>query len=162
MQVASNSSQHVELMLQEGCTDQSSSLVVYSTIEVDAIQLAMSGEDPSRIPILPLGFVIVPVELSSDDNATANGSSPIPTSGTRKPSCLLTVGLQVLVSTIPSAKLSISSVTAIHNHLNNTVQQVLAALGGGTSTAACTNNGGSGSSSGADPGATTTSTAGPK
>ncbi|PON43810.1 Octamer-binding transcription factor [Parasponia andersonii] len=155
--VANNSSQHVELMLQESCTDLSGSLVVCATVDVDAIQLTMSGEDPSRIPILPLGFVMVPVELSSDDNsAAANGLSPVPASAFGKPSCLLTVGLQVLVSTIPSANPSLPSINAINNHLNNTVQQIMAALGGGTSTATTgVDNGGSGSSSGADLGTTT-------
>ncbi|KAJ4728594.1 Homeobox-leucine zipper family protein [Melia azedarach] len=142
--VASNSSQHVELMLQESCTDQCGSLVVYTTIDVDSIQLAMSGGDPSCIPLLPLGFVINPVEpikettsgdgnsISSSEEAAANGKN----SG-----CLLTVGLQVLASTIPSAKLNLSSVTAINNHLCNTVNQITAALSSGSSTSCPDNNG---------------------
>ncbi|KAJ6389007.1 hypothetical protein OIU77_027376 [Salix suchowensis] len=137
--VASNSSQHVELMLQECCTDQSGSLVVYTTVDVESIQLAMSGEDPSCIPLLPLGFVIVPVESSS---AISEGNS-IPSNsedgnGHNNSGCLLTVGLQVLASTIPSAKLSLSSVTAINNHLCTTVNQINAALSNGITTAAAT------------------------
>ncbi|KAE8651429.1 homeobox-leucine zipper protein HDG5 isoform X2 [Cucumis sativus] len=126
--VASNSSQHVELMLQESCTDQSGSLVVYATIDVDSIQLAMSGEDPSCIPLLPIGFSIVPIIGSTIDGHPA----PPPEDGTPNPNsgCLLTVGLQVLASTIPSAKLNLSSVTAINNHLCNTVHQINIALGG--------------------------------
>ncbi|XP_044465562.1 homeobox-leucine zipper protein HDG5-like isoform X2 [Mangifera indica] len=139
--VASNSSQHVELMLQESCTDQSGSLVVYTTIDVDSIQLAMSGEDPSCIPLLPLGFVIVPVEPMKETTSGGEGNSisssedaNIPNSG-----CLLTVGLQVLASTIPSAKLNLSSVTAINNHLCNTVNQIGAALSSGTNIAMAIN-----------------------
>ncbi|XP_038888794.1 homeobox-leucine zipper protein HDG5 isoform X2 [Benincasa hispida] len=126
--VASNSSQHVELMLQESCTDQSGNLVVYATIDVDSIQLAMSGEDPSCIPLLPIGFSIVPVVGSTVDGHLAPPSED----GTANPNsgCLLTVGLQVLASTIPSAKLNLSSVTAINNHLCNTVHQINVALGG--------------------------------
>ncbi|KAH7514954.1 hypothetical protein FEM48_Zijuj11G0145100 [Ziziphus jujuba var. spinosa] len=155
--VASNSSQHVELMLQESCTDQSGSLVVYTTIDVDAIQLAMSGEDPSCIPLLPLGFVIVPVESTSvtttpTTTATmATDGSSVPSSedatgsaATVSSSCLLTVGLQVLASTIPSAKLNLSSVNAINNHLCNTVQQIISALGSPSTT--CTDNGSVGGS----------------
>lgn len=159
MQVASNSSQHAELMLQESCTDQSGSLVVYSTIDVDAIQLAMSGEDPSCIPLLPLGFVIVPVEPTSETtttitNATDGSSVPPSEDGSStghaaataaSSSCLLTVGLQVLASTIPSAKLNLSSVTAINNHLCNTVQQIIGALGNSNSST-CTDNGSVGGS----------------
>lgn len=151
MQVASNSSQHVELMLQESCTDQSGSLVVYTTVDVDSIQLAMSGEDSSCIPLLPLGFVVVPVEPIKQSNTTSgdgngngnvNGNSmsfsPEETNNigvqNNSAGCLLTVGLQVLGSTIPSAKLNLSSVNAINSHLCNTVQQITAALSNGTVT----------------------------
>ncbi|XP_023532954.1 homeobox-leucine zipper protein HDG5-like [Cucurbita pepo subsp. pepo] len=129
--VASNFSQHVELMLQESCTDQSGSLVVFATIDVDSIQLAMSGEDSSSIPLLPIGFSIVPVVDSTADGRLA--SSPPKDGATNaavvNSGCLLTVGLQVLASTIPSAKLNLSSVTAINNQLCNTLHQINAALG---------------------------------
>ncbi|RWW62235.1 hypothetical protein BHE74_00030644 [Ensete ventricosum] len=70
-----NSSHSVELLLQESGTHPSGgSIVVYATIDVDAVQVAMS---------------------------------------------------------VPSAKLNLSSVTAINNHLRNTVQQISAVLGGG-------------------------------
>lgn len=143
MQVASNSSQHVELMLQESCTDQSGSLVVYTTVDVDSIQLAMSGEDPSCIPLLPLGFVIVPVEPIKESNTTSGdgnsmGLSPEEANNigvqNNSAGCLLTIGLQVLGSTIPSAKLNLSSVNAINSHLCSTVQQITAALSNGTGT----------------------------
>ncbi|KAF5735049.1 homeobox-leucine zipper protein HDG5 [Tripterygium wilfordii] len=132
--VSSNSSHHVELMLQESCTDQSGSLVVYTNIDVDSIQLAMSGEDPSFIPLLPLGFVIVPVESTTNNDTTSDGnnnnkSSEDINTGHNSSGCLLTVGMQVLASTIPTAKLNLSSVTAINNHLCNTVHQINAALG---------------------------------
>lgn len=149
MQVASNSSQHVELMLQESCTDQSGSLVVYTTVDVDSIQLAMSGEDPSCIPLLPLGFVIVPVEPIKESNTTSGdgnsmGLSPEEANNigvqNNSAGCLLTVGLQVLGSTIPSAKLNLSSVNAINSHLCSTVQQITAALSNGTGTGCPDNN----------------------
>ncbi|KAK6782906.1 hypothetical protein RDI58_020702 [Solanum bulbocastanum] len=141
--VASNSSQSVELMLQESCTDDSGSLVVYTTVDVDAIQLAMNGEDPSCIPLLPLGFVITPINNGQaninncDNNVSGTDANSSQSSEKRQNlssvqeysgGCLLTVGLQVLASTIPSAKLNLSSVTAINHHLCNTVQQINAAL----------------------------------
>ncbi|KAI8530510.1 hypothetical protein RHMOL_Rhmol11G0064700 [Rhododendron molle] len=143
--VASNSSQNVELMLQESCTDQSGSIVVYATVNVDAIQLAMNTDDPSSIPLLPLGFVITPLPpppTAANNNdelnpipASCDDNGNLPHSG-----CLLTVGLQVLASTIPTAKLNLSSVTAINNLLCNTVHQINDALIGG--------GGGSGGDSG--------------
>jgi len=49
-----NSSQNVELMLQETSTHpDGGSLVVFATVDVDAIQVTMSGEDPSYILLLP-------------------------------------------------------------------------------------------------------------
>ncbi|XP_054825439.1 homeobox-leucine zipper protein HDG5 isoform X2 [Prosopis cineraria] len=134
--VASNSSQSVELVVQESCTDQSGSLVVYATIDVESIQLAMSGEDPSSVALLPQGFHIVPATTSvtninaNSTEASATTVAPPPPlhSSSLNQACLLTVGLQVLASTIPSAKLNLSSVTAINNHLCNTLHQIEAAL----------------------------------
>ncbi|KAI3420573.1 uncharacterized protein J3R85_012655, partial [Psidium guajava] len=131
--VASNSSQHVELMLQESCTDASGSLVVYSTIDVDSIQLAMNGEDPSRLPLLPIGFSIVPFGSESPGSDSGADDNPGPDVCPQGDGCLLTVGLQVLASTIPTAKLNLSSVTAINNHLCTTVHQITAALGSSSS-----------------------------
>ncbi|CAH8278025.1 unnamed protein product [Arabidopsis lyrata] len=116
--VASNSWHNVELMLQESCIDNSGSLIVYSTVDVDSIQLAMNGEDSSSIPILPLGFSIVPV--NPPEGVSVNSNSP--------PSCLLTVGIQVLASNVPTAKPNLSTVTTINNHLCATVNQITSAL----------------------------------
>ena len=126
-QAASNSSQNVELLLQESSTHQlGGSIVVYATIDIDAIQVAMSGEDPSYIPLLPTGFVLLPapspVSSSSDDNSSGGDSSAM--------GCLLTVGMQVLASAVLSAKLNLSSITSINSHLCSAVNQITAALGG--------------------------------
>ncbi|KAK1438324.1 hypothetical protein QVD17_04131 [Tagetes erecta] len=121
--VASNSSQNVELVLQESCTDDSGSLVVYSTVEVDAIKLTMNGEDPSCIPLLPLGFVIIPA-------AGQNPNGGITTANESGGGCLLTVGLQVLANSIPTAKLNLLSANTVNNHIQATVQQIITALGG--------------------------------
>ncbi|KAG0502875.1 hypothetical protein HPP92_002947 [Vanilla planifolia] len=123
----SNSPQNVELLLQESSTHPSAgSLIVYSTIDVDAVQVVMSDEDPSFIPLLPTGFILFPTgpasSSSTSSNTTKNRSS---TSG-----CLLTVGMQVLASAVPSAKLSLSSVTAVNHHLCSTVHQISTTLAG--------------------------------
>ncbi|KAL4281605.1 hypothetical protein GQ457_03G021010 [Hibiscus cannabinus] len=136
--VASNSSQHVELMVQESCTDRSGSLVVYSTVDVDSIQVAMSGEDPSCIPLLPLGFFITPMELVKD----AGIGNTEEANGHMSGGSLLTVGLQVLASTIPTAKINLSSIATINNHLCTTVNQINAALS--SSTLSCPDNGNGG------------------
>lgn len=120
-QVASNSSQNVELVLQESCTDDSGSLVVYSIVNVDDIKLTMNGENPSCIALLPHGFVITPVTQNpnGDINTTGSGGG-----------CLLTVGLQLLANSLPTAKLNLSSANTVNNHIQTTVQQIINALGG--------------------------------
>lgn len=131
---ASNSSQNVELLLQESSTHpDGGSLVVFATVDVDAIQVTMSGEDPSYIPLLPLGFAMFPApnpspaatSASSGNGESSPGNAVEPASG-----CLLTVGMQVLASAVPSAKLNLSSVTAINSHVCNAIQQITTALKG--------------------------------
>ncbi|KAJ4802761.1 Homeobox-leucine zipper protein hdg5 [Rhynchospora pubera] len=125
-QAASNSSQNVGLLIQESSTHlQGGGLVVYAAVEVDAVKAVMNGEDTSFIPLLPSGFVISPaasttVGLISGDQAGHSTSTV---------GCLLTVGTQVLVSADLSSKISLTSVTAINNHICNTVQQISTALG---------------------------------
>ncbi|KAE8731929.1 Homeobox-leucine zipper protein ROC3 [Hibiscus syriacus] len=129
--VASNSSQQVGLMLQESCTDRSGSLVVYSTVDVDSVHLAMNGEDQSCIPLLPLGFFVTPMELIKEAGSTEEAN------GHRSAGSLLTVGLQVLASTVPSAKINLSSIAAINNHLCTAVHQIRAALSSSSSNPSC-------------------------
>lgn len=105
-------------MLQETCTDNSGSLVVYSTVDANAVHLAMNGEDPSRIPLLPLGFSVVPVNQPH----VFEGIS------VNLVSCLLTVAIQVLVSDVTTAGLDVST-TAINNRICSTVNRISSALG---------------------------------
>lgn len=113
-----SSSNNVEWMLQETCTDNSGSLVVYSTVHANAVQLAMSGEDPSRIPLLPLGFSVVPV----------NQPHVVEGISVNLDSCLLTVAIQVLVSNATTATLNLST-TVINNRICSTVYRISSALG---------------------------------
>ncbi|GAB2296415.1 hypothetical protein Dimus_030535 [Dionaea muscipula] len=131
--VGSNSSQNVELMLQESCTDYSGSLIVYTMVEVNYIQLVMSVEDPSCIPLLPIGYSIIPMSSGrtstapvDDVHAQIHGTN---ISNAGAGGCLLTIGHQVHASTVPTAKLNLASVTAITNHIRNAVQQINAVLG---------------------------------
>lgn len=103
-------------MLQETCTDNSGSLVVYSTVDVNAVQLAMNGEDLSNIPLFPLGVSIVPV-------------NPLEGIFVNSPSCLLTVRIEVLTSDVSAARLNLSTVAAINNRIFSTVNQITSALG---------------------------------
>ncbi|KAK9278927.1 hypothetical protein L1049_028508 [Liquidambar formosana] len=125
---AFNTSQNNMLILQESCIDSSGSLVVYCPVDLPAINIAMSGEDPSYIPLLPSGFTISPDGRS--DQGADGASTSSSTHGTlgRSGGSLITVAFQILVSSLPSAKLNLESVTTVNNLIGTTVQQIKAAL----------------------------------
>lgn len=107
-----NASESTMLILQESCTSPSGALVVYAPIDIPAINVVMSGEDPSRVPLLPSGFAII-----SDEGEVSGGNGS-----------LVTVAFQILVSSLPSAKLNMESVGTVNNLIGTTVQQIKAAL----------------------------------
>lgn len=117
------------LILQESCIDSSGALVVYCPVDLPAINIAMSGEDPSYIPLLPSGFTISP-DGRPDQGDGASTSSASTHSGNmgRSGGSLITVAFQILVSSLPSAKLNMESVTTVNNLIGTTVQQIKAAL----------------------------------
>ncbi|XP_019708739.1 homeobox-leucine zipper protein ROC8 [Elaeis guineensis] len=121
---ALNASQNNMLILQESCTDASGSLVVYAPIDLPAINIVMSGEDPSYIPLLPSGFTILPDGRPGGGGGATTSSNPMGGSS----GSLITVAFQILVSSLPSAKLNVESVTTVNNLISTTVQQIKAAL----------------------------------
>lgn len=116
------------LILQESCTDLSGALVVYAPVDLPAINIAMSGEDPSYIPLLPSGFTISPDGRPDNSSMGASSSSNLQGVVARSAGSLITVAFQILVSSLPSAKLNHESVTTINNLISATVQQIKAAL----------------------------------
>ncbi|MBA0719054.1 hypothetical protein Golax_006762, partial [Gossypium laxum] len=110
---AFNTSHNNMLILQESCIDSSGSLVVYCPVDLPAINVAMSGEDPSYIPLLPSGFTITPDgHLEQGDGASTSSSTG---HGRSSGGSLITVAFQILVSSLPSAKLNLDSVTTVNN-----------------------------------------------
>uniref|UniRef100_A0A2C9WGD2 Uncharacterized protein n=1 Tax=Manihot esculenta TaxID=3983 RepID=A0A2C9WGD2_MANES len=124
---AFNSGQNNMLILQESCIDASGSLVVYCPVDLPAVNIAMSGEDPSYIPLLPSGFTISP-DGGADHGDGASSSSNTHGSMSRSSGSLITVSFQILVSSLPSAKLNLESVTTVNNLISTTVQQIKAAM----------------------------------
>ncbi|PIN04592.1 hypothetical protein CDL12_22872 [Handroanthus impetiginosus] len=123
---AFNASQNNMLILQESCIDSSGSLVVYCPIELPAINLAMSGEDPSYIPLLPSGFTISPDGKLEHRGVPTDGAST--SSNVNSSGSLITVVFQILVSNLPTARMSPESVTTVNNLIGNTVHHIKAAL----------------------------------
>lgn len=113
-------SQNNMLILQESSTDASGSLVVYCPIDLPAINIAMNGEDPSYIPLLPSGFVITTDgHQEMTDPATGDhghGGS------------LVTLVFQIQTNSLPSAKISPESLTTVSNLITSTVHQIKASM----------------------------------
>ncbi|KAG9150557.1 hypothetical protein Leryth_026875 [Lithospermum erythrorhizon] len=139
LQQAYNTSQNNMLILQESCIDAAGSLVVYCPVDLNSINMAISGGDPSFIPLLPSGFTICPDGRPTDPlqgggggvggageggGASTSSSSATSSSG----GSLITVVFQILVSSLPTAKMSQESVATITNLISNTVHQIKAAL----------------------------------
>ncbi|PKA64881.1 Homeobox-leucine zipper protein ROC8 [Apostasia shenzhenica] len=120
----SNPNESNMLILQESCTDPSGSLIVYVSIDPTSINIAMSGEDPSFIPLLPSGFVVLPDGRPSFGSHASSSSNPMGGSS----GSVLTIAFQIMVSSLPSAKLNLESVATVNHLIGATVQHIKAAL----------------------------------
>ncbi|XP_044504884.1 homeobox-leucine zipper protein ANTHOCYANINLESS 2-like isoform X2 [Mangifera indica] len=98
------------LILQETWNDASGSLIVYAPVDVQSMGTVMNGGDSAGVALLPSGFAILP------DGRSGTGGS------------LLTVGFQILVNSLPTAKLTVESVETVNNLISCTIQKIRAAL----------------------------------
>jgi homeobox-leucine zipper protein len=107
-----NSNQSNMLILQECCTDATGSYVIYAPVDVVAMNVVLNGGDPDYVALLPSGFAILP------DGPDGGGGS------------LLTVAFQILVDSVPTAKLSLGSVATVNSLIACTVERIKAAITG--------------------------------
>ncbi|XP_051135177.1 homeobox-leucine zipper protein MERISTEM L1-like [Andrographis paniculata] len=110
---SANSSQSNMLILQESCTDSTGSYVVYAPVDIVSMNVVLSGGDPDYVALLPSGFAILPDGSNSDSS----------TSGS-----LLTVAFQILVDSVPTAKLSLGSVATVNSLIKCTVERIKGAV----------------------------------
>uniref|UniRef100_A0A7N0U5N4 Uncharacterized protein n=1 Tax=Kalanchoe fedtschenkoi TaxID=63787 RepID=A0A7N0U5N4_KALFE len=103
------------LILQETWTDAASSLIVYAPVDTPAIQSVLGGGDSTYVALLPSGFALYP---DPDPAQTGN-----PAAG-----CLLTAGFQILVNELPTAKLTVDSVTTVEHLIHCTIEKIHQAL----------------------------------
>ncbi|KAK7274574.1 hypothetical protein RIF29_15670 [Crotalaria pallida] len=128
---AMNSNQSSMLILQETCIDAAGSLVVYAPVDIPAMHVVMNGGDSAYVALLPSGFAIVPdgpgsrgaQQNGATTNNDSNGGGEARVSGS-----LLTVAFQILVNSLPTAKLTVESVETVNNLISCTVQKIKAAL----------------------------------
>ncbi|XP_074380620.1 homeobox-leucine zipper protein ROC8-like [Apium graveolens] len=113
---ASGTSQSNMLILQESCIDSSGALVVYCPIDPHAINIAMSSEDLSVVPILSSGFAIAP---DAGENLGP---------GEMSAGSLVTIVVQIIVSNLTTGTMSQEAVNTINHLVGNTIRQIKAAL----------------------------------
>ncbi|KAK8640429.1 hypothetical protein V6N13_008183 [Hibiscus sabdariffa] len=122
---AMNPNQNSMLILQETCIDAAGSLVVYAPVDIPAMQLVINGGDSSYVALLPSGFAIIP-DCPGSRGPTSNGR--IGGESQTVGGSLLTVAFQILVNSLPTAKLTVESVETVNNLISCTVQKIKAAL----------------------------------
>ncbi|CAN6808954.1 unnamed protein product [Brassica oleracea] len=122
-----NSSQSNMLILQESCTDASGSYVIYAPVDIVAMNVVLSGGDPDYVALLPSGFAILP---DGSVGGGGDGNQEVVSSSTASESCgsLLTVAFQILVDSVPTAKLSLGSVATVNSLIKCTVGRIKAAV----------------------------------
>ncbi|MBA0741320.1 hypothetical protein Gogos_014483, partial [Gossypium gossypioides] len=128
---AMNANQSSMLILQETCIDAAGSLVVYAPVDIPAMHVVMNGGDSAYVALLPSGFAIVPDGPGSrgpTSNGQLNGNGGGGGGAQRVGGSLLTVAFQILVNSLPTAKLTVESVETVNNLISCTVQKIKAAL----------------------------------
>ncbi|KAL0012405.1 hypothetical protein SO802_007513 [Lithocarpus litseifolius] len=116
---SANSSQSNMLILQESCTDSTGSYVIYAPVDIVAMNVVLSGGDPDYVALLPSGFAILP------DGPGLNGGGIVEVGSGGS---LLTVAFQILVDSVPTAKLSLGSVATVNSLIKCTVERIRAAV----------------------------------
>lgn len=122
---SANSSQSNMLILQESSADATGSYVIYAPVDIVAMNVVLNGGDPDYVALLPSGFAILP-----DGPVVAHGSggSGLDQIGSGSGGSLLTVAFQILVDSVPTAKLSLGSVATVNSLIKCTVERIKAAV----------------------------------
>ncbi|KAM7491638.1 hypothetical protein LguiA_034559 [Lonicera macranthoides] len=131
---ANNANSNNMLILQETSSNSSGSLIVYAAVDIPAMNVVMNGGDSDCVAFLPSGFSIVAdcFPNSGGDNTTDGGTLPKEGGGSvgngNSHGSLLTVGFQILVNSLPDARLTMESVDTVNALISRTVQGIKEAL----------------------------------
>lgn len=108
------------LILQECSTDLTGSFVIYAPIDINSMNVVLNGGDPDFVALLPSGFAILP------DGPPAGNCRGAYNDGSG--GSLLTVAFQILVNSVPTARLSLGSVATVNNLISCTVDRIKGSL----------------------------------
>ena len=97
--------------------------MVYTPADLSALNMAMTGQDTSYIPILPSGFAVLPEGGRNNQNAEIKAEG-----GGGGGGSLITVGFQIMVSSLQSGKLNMESMETVNNLISTTVHQIKTTL----------------------------------
>ncbi|XVF09823.1 hypothetical protein REPUB_Repub07fG0129700 [Reevesia pubescens] len=128
---AINANENNMLILQETWCDASGALVVYAPVDISSMSVVMNGGDSAYVALLPSGFAILPGTSPSYHGRQSDSNGPLmkpDIDGSMSDGCLLTVGFQILVNSIPTAKLTVESVETVNNLISCTIQKIKAAI----------------------------------
>ncbi|XP_078176453.1 homeobox-leucine zipper protein ROC2-like [Carex rostrata] len=132
---SNNANQSNMLILQESCTDLTGSYVIYAPVDVVAMNVVLNGGDPDYVALLPSGFAILPdgpqsrsQAIGPHDEATPNEVHGLGVGESGTNGSLLTVAFQILVDSVPTAKLSLGSVATVNSLIACTVERIKAAV----------------------------------
>ncbi|KAF5804152.1 putative transcription factor & lipid binding HD-SAD family [Helianthus annuus] len=116
---SANSSQSNMLILQESSSDPTGSYVIYAPVDIASMNVVLSGGDPDYVALLPSGFAILP----DGPGQYEGGVLEVGTGGS-----LITVAFQILVDSVPTAKISLGSVATVNTLIKCTVERIKCAV----------------------------------
>jgi len=104
------------LILQESWTDRTGSLIVYAPVDSVSMESVMRGGDSDYLALLPSGFAI--------SDGPLHPNLPTETNNSNESASVLTLGFQILVSSLPTAKLTVESIDTVNNLMSCTIQKI--------------------------------------
>lgn len=114
------------LIVQESSSDTTGCYIIYAPVDTIAMNMVLSGGDPDYVALLPSGFAILPDGPIGPDGPRPNEPGGVLEFGSG--GSLLTVAFQILVDSIPTAKLSLGSVATVNSLIKCTVERIRAAV----------------------------------
>ncbi|KAK8523425.1 hypothetical protein V6N13_113370 [Hibiscus sabdariffa] len=115
---SANSSQGNMLILQESCTDPTTSFAIYALVDIVAMNVVLNGGGPDYVALLPSGYAIL-LDGTDGGRIVDVGVSGV---------SLITVALQIFVDSVPTSKLSLGPVATMNNLIACTVERIKASL----------------------------------